>query len=400
MVCSSDNDCSGIFGYPPSPGWAKNFNGVNYWGISLDTASDGGYVIAGGKTDIAKLDASGNLSWTREVLTGDTGDDFWDVQKAADDGYIAIGQTNLGLGEMDFLLSKFSSTGALSWTKTIGGDGWEWGYSVAPASDGGYLAVGGTDTYGPGYDSWLIVKLDASGDLSWAKTIGSAGHEDALSAQQTSDGGYIIEGSLDKNVFPQKNLIVKLDASGNLSWAKEVATGGIPTSGIKQTSDGGYIASGGTASGEGLIYKLTSGGDLSWAKKIAGVYGGEARQTIDGGYVFGTYGATWNSLIIKFSPSGNLSWARSLGDIGSYPTLEQTADGGYVFAGPDGIVKLDFNGNLSGCSSVSPAFPSISDHALTIINSSLPFTSATPTVSDQTLSSQPSSLILNSVCPF
>jgi len=74
---------------------------------------------------------------------------------------------------------KFDSTGTLSWAKTIGGPQDEFNESVALASDGGYVLVANTFSYGLGnpnppefYDT-LFVKLDSSGNCSGCSMIAS-----------------------------------------------------------------------------------------------------------------------------------------------------------------------------------------------------------------------------------
>ena len=46
-----------------------------------------------------------------------------------------------------------------------------------------------------------IVKTDSSGDTLWTKTIRGSGQERSSSIQQTSDGGYIIAGTTNSNVW-------------------------------------------------------------------------------------------------------------------------------------------------------------------------------------------------------
>ena len=47
---------------------------------------------------------------------------------------------------------------------------------------------------GAGYEAVYLIKTNASGDTLWTRTYGGRGSARGYSAQQTSDGGYIIAG--------------------------------------------------------------------------------------------------------------------------------------------------------------------------------------------------------------
>jgi len=397
------------------------------FGRSIQQTSDGGYVITGstgsygaGNADVfvVKLDSSGNLSWAKTIGGADY-DYGYSIQQTSDGGYVIAGYTgNYDAGDYDVFVVKLDSSGNLSWAKTIGGADYDYGYSIQQTSDGGYVVTGETKSYAAGGSDVFVVKLDSSGNLSWAKTIGGASDDYGYSIQQTSDGGYVITGSTDSygagdfDVF-----VVKLDSSGNLSWAKTIggASYGYGNS-IQQTSDGGYVIAGHTGSyGAGnadvFAVKLDSSGNLSWAKTIGGTnsdYGRSIQQASDGGYVITgstySYGAGNSDVfVVKLDSSGNLSWAKTIGgaDYECSYSIQQTSDGSYVITGfTDSygaggfdvfVVKLDSSGNISGCSSVSSTSPSVSSPspsvssvALTASSQSLSASSTSPTATSPT----------------
>lgn len=114
-----------------------------------------------------------------------------------------------------FIGSGFA-TMAGAWSKTLSGPDDGNGNAVQQTADGGYVIAGSTESYGAGgLDVWLI-KTDANGNEQWKRTFGGSELDFGLSAQQTSDGGYIFTGST--NSFGAGYfdvLLIKTDANGN-----------------------------------------------------------------------------------------------------------------------------------------------------------------------------------------
>jgi hypothetical protein len=345
--------------YEPAVQWQKTFGGDSYdEGYSVQQTSDGGYIIAGttssfgaGGYDVylIKTDSNGNQEW-QKTFGGDSYDWGRSVRQTSDGGYIIAGVTDsFGAGKEDVYLIKTDSGGNLTWQKTFGGTSNDSGESVQQTTDGGYIIAGITTSFGTWYYNVYLIKTDPNGNTQWQKTFGGGSFAVGFSAQQTSDGGYIIAGGCSGgDVY-----LIKTDSDGNLMWQKTFG-GSYSAVGysVQQTTDGGYIIAGRTWWGiggpeGGILIKTDSAGDSQWEKTFGGV-GYSVQQTKDSGYViaggteYPSLGPAWdgNVYLIKTYPDGNSQWQRTFG--GSYDdggrSVQQTSDGGYIIAG--GISSL------------------------------------------------------------
>jgi len=186
-------------------GWTHIYGGSDYdWGLSVAQTSDGGYIVVGdtysfgaGEKDVylVKTDAMGDTIWTR-TYGGSSYDYGYSVAQTSDGGYIVAGGTeSFGAGYCDVYLVKTGSDGDTIWTRTYGGSDDDWGYSVAQTSDGGYIIAGETNSFGAGERDVYLVKTDTVGDTIWTRTYGGSDNDWGYSVAQTFDGGYIVAGS-------------------------------------------------------------------------------------------------------------------------------------------------------------------------------------------------------------
>jgi hypothetical protein len=239
------------------------------------------------------------------------------------------------------------------WTHTYGGASSEYGYSVLQASDGGYVIVGTTFSFGAGsYDVYLI-KTDANGEGQWAQTYGGAGTDYGRSVQQTFDGGYVIAGYTNSSGAGDYDvLLIKTDSAGVQNWAYTYG-GKADDRGrfVQQTlPDSGYIIAGytetvGAGGRDAFLVKTDSAGSLSWSEPYGGTDWDEAwcvRQTFpDSGYIVvgstASLGAGLDDVyLIKTDANGDTMWTRTYGGTsGDYGyQVEQTlADTGYIITG-------------------------------------------------------------------
>lgn len=330
----------------PIEEWNKTFGGTTIdIAYSVQQTSDGGYVLAGmtysskkaayealkGDAWLIKTDANGNQQWNRIFVETSVRS----VQQTSDGGYIFAGDK----------LVKTDTNGNQQWSKTFE-ELLEYSkdaYSIQRTSEGK-----------------IIVTASPRPSVS-AETV-----------QQTSDGGYILGGVIQKDDDMGDALLVKVDSNGNKVWNKTF--GGSKGDGafsVQQTLDSGFIIAGYTTSygfggGDDVwLVKTDARGNKIWDKTLGGKLGGSAysvKQTLDGGYILAgetnPYGASsFDFWVVKTDASGNRQWNKTFGgtmDEWAF-SVQQTLDGGYIIAGftrsygggnsDAWLVKTDASGN-------------------------------------------------------
>ena len=289
------------------------------------------------------------------------------VVSTLDGGFAVLGYTQSIDGDVtdkatedyDFWMLKFDSEAQLEWNKTYGGSGDDRGSSIIETSDGGYALLGYSDSAdgdvssnNGNRDFWLV-KITASGVLSWQKSFGYAGLDEGVSVIETSDNHLMLSGVLDVTASGgegnQGRLYnrhaggdywsIKITPIGDIVWSRFY--GGTFTdspTGIKETLNNGFISVGGSDSNDVdisnnkgsydfWIVKSNLNGDIVWEKSFGGSEIDEARDIISDGngnhIVVGDtrsndQDVTFNNgaadlWAIKVSNNGELLWSTSIG---------------------------------------------------------------------------------------
>src|SRR6185436_6942133 len=237
----------------------------------------------------------------------------------------------------------------ITFQKTFGGTGVDYGVSIQQTTDGGYIIAGTTESMGAGGFDIYLIRTDAIGDTLWTKTFGGIADDGGGSVQQTTDGGFIIMGILGVGLSNHDIYLIRTDANGDSLWTKTF--GGTNTdegNSVQQTTDGGYIVSGTTSSfgagGRDIYLTRTDGnGDLLWSKTFGGTSydeGSSVQQTTDGGYIITGNTLSFGSgnrdvYLIKTDVNGDALWTKTFGgtnDDGGW-SVQQTTEGGYIITG-------------------------------------------------------------------
>ena len=342
--------------------WNRTFGGSGWdVGFSVAQTSDGGYIVAGytrsygaGGNDVwlIKTNSEGNRQWSR-TFGGSDWDGAYCVAQTSDGGYIVAGYTrSYDAGADDAWLIKTDSEGNEQWNRVFDGSGWDGAYCVAQTTDGGYILTGWRGSYIGRHqnDIWLI-KTDSEGDEQWNKTFGGSGYDVGYCVTQTSDGGYIVIGKTwSYGAGCYDVWLIKTDSEGNKQWNRTFGGSDWDVGNcVAQTSDGGYIIAGRTTSygagaGDAWLIKTDSEGDEQWNKTFGGSgydVGYCVTQTSDGGYIIAGEARSYadsrgDAWLIKTDSEGDEQWSQTFGGLGYYDvsySVDQTSDGGYIVTG-------------------------------------------------------------------
>ncbi|MBL4752230.1 MAG: SBBP repeat-containing protein [Flavobacteriales bacterium] len=346
---------------------------------------------------IQKLDVNGDFIWAKSVGGSwqDRGesitiDDFGNVYVTGSFGDTAdfdpgVAMFNLiAQSGFDVFILKLDNLGNFIWAKSIGGTTLDIGMSITTDSLANVYIVGvygNTVDFDPGVAFFslnskglsdiFVEKLDANGNFIWVKTMGGMDADIGTSVAIDASGNVHVAGrytgtaDFDPSVSlfnltsngDEEGFILKLDANGNLIWAKSIggpnydyvqsistdAFGNVYIAGdFEGTSD--FDPSGMTFNltsngfDDFFIQKLDANGNFKWAKSIGGTnYDGSKSITTDASgsaYITGFYqgtidfdpnGTTFNLtsnglteiFVLKLDALGNFVWAESIGGASS-----------------------------------------------------------------------------------
>lgn len=343
--------------------WEKTFGGSGEdLGKFVQCTTDGGNIIVGTKyvddffaknVYLIKTDKNGNKEW--EKTFGGSGSDSGEyVQQTSEGGYIIVGtKYSNSVLDKDVYLIKTDQTGNKQWEKTFGGCDAESGKSVQQTTDGGYIVVGDTYSYGPGNKDVYLIKTDPNGNKQWEKYFGSSEDDCCKSLLQTDDEGYLILGTYKEGSFPKRNYInlMKTDKEGIILWEKNLGYNSISFD-IKQVVDGGYIVIGGDYNNEVCLIRINADGNQQW-KKTFDLYCSnyEVYSTKDNGYLLIGNNKSYSSKkqdvrIVKTDYHGNKLWEKYFGEndnCNAY-SIQQTGDGRYIIVGD---IDTNCNGDVN-----------------------------------------------------
>lgn len=280
------------------------------------------------------------------------------------------------------------------WIRSYGGGEGEYVPAIINTTDGGYLIAGRTNTFAEnsenGYpvpSNMWIVKLTAEGAISWQKSIGGAGIDQAGSVVQTIDGNYLIAGWTEINYAPGKvqreghSWLVKLDQQGNTLWQMTYTEGSI--SSMIEASDGSLLLSGNhtnTLSGnhDYWLARLDSIGNILWQYAFDTSQDDllvAAAPTANGVVLAGKSASyPW---LLEVSLSGSIAWQGYYNCKFDPSSIATLANGGFVVAGLystviTSVMKIEADGTIGWLNSYGDGstYPYIQSKPNSIIETS------------------------------
>ena len=205
--------------------WSRYYEDARIMGSTAYGAAeirDGGFILCGDANDylgsyvrLVRTNAAGETLWAR-LFSGPVGPSLRAVRETPDGGFLAVGSEFDTLNAQNAVyLVRTDSSGAIIWTRNISlpGAGSQ-ATALCATSDGGYLVAGSID-WSDSARAWLV-KLDVNADTVWTSVLPGSGREEAEDVWQTADGGYVVAGTSDS--AGGSVLLVKTDSLGYVPY--------------------------------------------------------------------------------------------------------------------------------------------------------------------------------------
>lgn len=320
---------------------------------------------------ISKLDFNGNVIWVKtagstmheypyDIITDNNGNVY--LSGSFSSPTLSFGTTTL---VNDSLISgfivKYDTFGNVIWAKKAGNGA----FGVATNSLGQVYVTGGftdsvttfgaTTLYNAGYNDIYIVKYDVTGNVIWAKAIGSTASEYGMKVNVDNNDNVYISGEFygsslmfGSTILPYSGgsdvFTAKYDNLGNFIWAKSFGSNANEAFYNSTIDNNGNLYLVGdfygnilnvgsitlTSAGQNDVFliKYDSLGNVIWAKSGGGSHYDYVRGiTTDANnnvYIAGYFGSTtiyfdtvslfydgyYNNFITKYNTNGSVIWAK------------------------------------------------------------------------------------------
>ena len=225
---------------------------------------------AGGDYWVVKIDAMGDLQWSR-YFGGTFTDTAYDSVQTQDGNFLIMGSSDSddvdiinNKGTYDFWVVKLNNTGTLLWEKSFGGSEIDEARAITTTADGNFFIAGDSrsndidlSTNNGAADVWII-KINSDGDLLWEKTFGGSSFDGVKAIYKTQNNEFLVagnsrssDGNLTKNNGQNDAWIFKINAQGNVMWQKTIGGNDVDLlMGITELNNGSIVGVGNTNSSD------------------------------------------------------------------------------------------------------------------------------------------------------
>lgn len=225
---------------------------------------------AGGDYWVIKIDAMGELQWSR-YFGGTFTDTAYDSVQTQDGNFLIMGSSdsddvdiNNNKGTYDFWVVKLNNTGTLLWEKSFGGTEIDEARAITTTADGNFFIAGDSrsndidlSTNNGAADVWII-KINSDGDLLWEKTFGGSSFDGVKAIYKTQNNEFLVagnsrssDGNLTKNNGQNDAWIFKINAQGNVMWQKTIGGNDVDLlMGITELNNGSIVGVGNSNSSD------------------------------------------------------------------------------------------------------------------------------------------------------
>ncbi|MCO4762592.1 MAG: hypothetical protein KC502_13860 [Myxococcales bacterium] len=327
---------------PKPTGGAVNSGDAAPDGLSVDTDEDG-----------ASMPTSG---WRQHTWGGPYNDEAKAVAVAPDGGLWIAGYTeSSGAGDWDGIVLRTDDCGQVTWSRTLGGSKKDAFHGIAATEDGGAAAVGVTYSFDGYVEAW-VAKLTEAGALQWSHTYGGSGFDQAGGVTETTDNDLVVLAETynfgpGTPKFHNMMLMRVAGTDGKVVWEQTLGGGKDGDAGFAllrtDGAAGNILVAGATESfGQGRddiwLSKFNPQGDLLWSLAIGGKEDDESRSIAPdgaGGFLLTGFSRTYtygkaDIFVLRVDGHGQPSWMRRYGNAekergyGVFPSA-----GGFLVAG-------------------------------------------------------------------
>lgn len=212
--------------------WARAYgSGTNDYAYAGLETYDGNYFICGFTSNTSspyvegyymKLNAAGDTIWTRTV--GGVDNDWLHMaEQSSDSGFIMAGTSqsfSSYWSSGDAFVVKTDKDGVVQWSKVYIDQVAHECTSLLKTQDGGYAITGrGGNNTSLGPNPYLI-KINSIGDTLWTRLYGNNNGDLVLGLGNLSDNSLVLCGSMAEPPYTkQQAYLLKINSSGDTSWA-------------------------------------------------------------------------------------------------------------------------------------------------------------------------------------